>query len=247
MESGTGFDAAADKAGFLAVYPAGLQHSWNDLRTGDTKSNLAGVDDVAFVSALIDQLVAQDHADPARIYATGMSNGGMFTETLGCKLADKLAAIAPVSGTLPSEVGPACAPAKPIPVLEIHGTADPIVPFDGGHVAVTSASNGMRPGPATILSVAQTQQVWRDKDHCTAAPATKKLPDTAADGTAVTIDTSSGCANGTSVVLYTVTNGGHTWPGGSQYLPVAAVGRVTKQFSATDVITDFFTADIRRK
>ena len=245
VEANTDFDAAADRAGFLAVYPAGYERSWNDLRTGDTKANLDHVDDVGFVSALIDELVAHEHADPAHVYAAGMSNGGMFSETLGCELGGtKIAAIAPVSGTMPAEVRPACAPARPIPVLEIHGTADPIVPFDGGHVAITSGS--FTGGPAVVLSVDETQKTWRGLDHCTAAPIVSQLPDTQADGTRVSVATVSGCAGGTSVVLYTVTGGGHSWPGGS-HVPLLPVGRQSRQISATDVITAFFVADLARK
>ena len=245
IEADTDFDAAADRAGFLAVYPAGYEHSWNDLRTGDTKANLEHVDDVAFVSALIDELVAHDHADPAHVYATGMSNGGIFSETLGCRLGGtKIAAIAPVSGTMPAEVRPGCAPARPIPVLEIHGTADPIVPFDGGHVSITSAS--LTGGPAVVLSVDETQRTWRGLDHCTAEPSVAELPDVEADGTHVSVTTAAGCAGGTSVVLYTVTGGGHAWPGGS-HMPLLPIGRQSHQINGTDVITAFFAADLVRR
>jgi polyhydroxybutyrate depolymerase len=143
MASLTHLDQVADQHRFVVVYPEGYRRSWNDGR-GSTPASQAGVNDVAFVSAIIASLVASDHVDARRVYATGISNGGMFTELLGCDLAGKLAGIAPVAGPMPAQVAPGCHPARPVPVLVIHGTSDPIVPYAGGHV------NG-RGGGGTVL------------------------------------------------------------------------------------------------
>ncbi|MET9486915.1 PHB depolymerase family esterase [Nocardia sp. NPDC006630] len=239
MVTSTHFDTLADAQGFLAVYPAGTGKSWNDGRGGDTRAGAAGVDDVGFVSALIDHLVADDGVDPGRVYATGISNGAMFIEDLGCRLSGKLAAIAPVAGPLPAADENDCTPAHPLAVLEMHGTADPIVPYGGGPVRVTSGNHGGR-GSSPVLSVADTQNFWRTRDACDPV-ATTALPQQSADGTSVSVETST-CASGSAVELYSVTGGGHTWPGGPQYLPKAVVGPVSHQFDATQVIWQFLSA-----
>ncbi|WP_309231199.1 PHB depolymerase family esterase [Nocardia sp. SYP-A9097] len=239
MTNSAGFDRLADSEGFVAVYPVGYEKSWSDGRGADTKAGAAGIDDVGFVSALIDRIVAQDGVDADRVYATGISNGGMFTQDLGCRLSDKLAAIAPVAGPLPAADESACATTHPLPVLEIHGTADPIVPYDGGPVRVTSGNHGGS-GSSPVLSVAATQQLWRTKDGCGPVTSTPLAP-TTDDGTTVTIE-SADCANGGKVQLYSITGGGHTWPDGPQYLPAGLVGKVSHQFDATQVIWRFLSA-----
>jgi polyhydroxybutyrate depolymerase len=234
----TGFDQVADRHGFVAVYPDGYRRSWNDGRGPDTKAGRAGVDDVAFVSAVIDQLVADDNVDPGRVYVTGLSNGAIFSEELGCALSGKIAAIAPVAGPMPAADAPGCAPGRPMPVLEIHGTADPIVPYQGGVVAHTSGDLG-GPGHSPVLSAAATEQLWRAKDGC-GPVATASLPNVADDGTSVTTESAS-CAGGAVVELYTIAGGGHTWPDGPQYLPKLLVGPVSHQFDASAVIWQFFS------
>ncbi|MEV0299042.1 PHB depolymerase family esterase [Nocardia sp. NPDC050710] len=239
MADNSGFDRLADAYGFVAVYPEGIDRSWNDGRGADTRAGAAGIDDIGFVSALIDQLIATDDVDPARVYATGMSNGGMFTQHLGCHLSAKLAAIAPVAGPLPAADESNCVLAQPLPVLEIHGTADPIVPYQGGVVRVTSGNHG-RTGTNPVLSVAATQQLWRSKNDCR-QPVTSAPPSRTDDGTSITIETSR-CTDNVDVILYTVTNGGHTWPGGDQYLPQVLVGPVSHQIDASETIWRFFAA-----
>ncbi len=232
------FNRVADANGFLAVYPEGIDRSWNDGRGADTHAGAAGVDDVGFVAALIDHLIAAYDVDPARVYATGMSNGGMFTQQLGCRLSAKLAAIAPVAGSLPAVHESDCTLAEPLPVLQIHGTADRIVPYEGGVVRVTSGRGGA--GTQPVLSVADTQQLWRAENQCP-PPVTSRPEARADDGTSVTIETSR-CPSNADVVLYTVTNGGHTWPGGDPRLPEALVGPVSWQFDASETIWQFFAA-----
>jgi len=114
------------------------------------------------------------------------------------------AAIAAVSGTLGTNVG--CNPSRPVAVLAAHGTADPIVPFDGG------AMRG-RGGASDIVSAPAMVDRWRAADGCQGAPAAETLP-SAGDGTVVRRVTSTPCAAGTAVVFYQVDDGGHTWPGG---------------------------------
>lgn len=231
MERLTRFDRVADHGGFVAVYPQGYRRSWADAR-GTGPAARAGVDDRAFIAALIDALVRHDHVDRSRIYLTGLSNGAMMTETLGCELADRIAGIAPVAGPMPADFD--CHPSRPLPVLEIHGTADPLVPYTGG----TMGAGG---GRGTVLSAEATAALWRRLDRCTGRPTTARLPDRARDGTHVRTETATGCPAHAGVAFFTVDGGGHTWPGGRQYAPVRLVGRTSHDFDAGEMIWDFFT------
>jgi polyhydroxybutyrate depolymerase len=227
----THLDRIADEHRFVVVYPQGYRRSWNDGRPG-SPAHSAGVNDVAFVAGLIHHLVSTGHVDASRVYATGMSNGAIFTERLGCDLTGLLAGIAPVAGPMPVPVAGSCHPSRPIPVLEIHGTADPLVPYDGGQVD-SGTGGGVR-------SVAWTAAFWRAADRCRPGPVTSTLPDTAHDGTGVRVSRGTACAPGTRVVLYTVTGGGHTWPGGEQYLPPVIIGPTSRQFDASETLWRFF-------
>lgn len=236
MVSSTGFNQVADRAGFVVVYPAGVEHSWNDGRGADSKAGARGVDDVAFVSALIDKIVAENNVDPHRVYATGISNGGMFSERLGCRLSRKLAAIAPVAGPLAVPEVPGCAPVTPLSVLEVHGTADSVVLYDGGVVTHTTGRDG-KAGTTPVLSVAATQQLWRGKNGCTAPAVAGKLPQRSRDDSLITTEMSN-CPNGSKVELYSVKGGGHSWP---RYTPTPTSGNPVRQFDASGVIWQFFS------
>jgi polyhydroxybutyrate depolymerase len=226
------FDSTSDHNGFLAVYPDGFQGTWNDGR-GTTAAEKAKVDDVAFVSAMIDRLAADYKIDRARVFATGLSNGGMFSERLGCQLAGTIAAIAPVAGPLPADLSSSCRSGLAVPVLEIHGTSDPLIPYTGGQ---------LKAGLGDVLSARATFATWRARDACPREPVTTQLPRKPSDPTTTTVQTSSGCKNGSLVALYTVNGGGHTWPGGALYLPVRLIGPVTRTFDASQTIWDFFAS-----
>jgi polyhydroxybutyrate depolymerase len=233
----TGLDRLADRDGFVVVYPAGIGRSWNDGR-GNTPAATQGVDDVAFVRTLLDQLEARLPIDLGRVYATGISNGAIFSERLGCELSSRISAIAPVAGSLATNLAPACHPALPVSMLAINGTADPLVPYGGGHV------DGRGSG-GDVISAPSAASLWRGLDGCPGAAVTSGLPDRAHDGTSVTIQSWSGCAAGAAVELYTVEGGGHTWPGGPQYAPAALVGIASRQLDAGEVIWAFLAAHPR--
>src|SRR4051794_10686067 len=160
MPALTGMNGIADREGFVAAYPDGIDRNWNDGRFSQAiTTQRFNLDDVGFVSALIDELATTLPIDRSRVFATGISNGGMFSQRLGCELADKVAAIAPVAGSLSELLVPGCAPARPMPVLMIHGDADPLVPWNGGPVA----GSGNR---GRVLSVADTVSRWVALDGC---------------------------------------------------------------------------------
>ena len=231
MPKFSGFDALARNPHnlFIAAYPESLNKSWNDSR------GLSAADDVAFVRALIDRLESELPIDPHRIYATGISNGGFFSNRLACDLADKIAAIASVAATMPTTLPSNCHPARPISVLYMNGTKDPLVPIDGGPIGDRL---GLRRGEC--ISLADAVKFWTQANKTSLQPLSESLPDRLEDGTHVRRDVYPAGEDGTEVVVYTIEGGGHTWPGGSQYLPKMFVGKVSHQIDGTEVIWDFF-------
>lgn len=191
----TGYNGLADANGFAVAYPDGVDFSWADGR-GASVPDRQGVDDVGFISAMVDKLVADHGINRGRVFATGMSAGGFMANRLGCQRPDLFAAIAPVAGTLGTDY--ACRPSQPVSVLEIHGTADPVVPFNGGPMVG-------RGGPSTIVSAPANVDGWRRVDGCQGAPADQPAGP-------VFRSTTAGCAGGTAVEFVRIDGGGHTWP-----------------------------------
>jgi polyhydroxybutyrate depolymerase len=188
-ERGYGWDDLADSDKFVVAYPDGLGRAWNvEGETCCGQPGREGVDDVAFISAAVADIGKNVGINPARVYATGMSNGGIMSYTLACATAI-FAAIGPVAGT---QLNP-CRTPHPTSVIHIHGTDDRLVPYGGGQGF--SVINGP--------SVPEVNAFWRNVDQCGAPAATASRP--------VTTST-SGCAEGRGVVLITVDGGGHEWP-----------------------------------
>jgi polyhydroxybutyrate depolymerase len=235
MERLTGFSQLADRVGFVVVYPDGVGWSWNDGRAlVGSPAQGRGIDDVGFVATLIDTVTVELHLDPRRVFATGLSNGAVFSHYLAANLARRVAAIATVAGGLAAPFARQFAPAAPVSVLVIQGTADPLVPYAGGAVA------GGRLG--SELGVEATALRWEEADGIRAAAAAGDLPDTdPTDGCRVQWQRWSGGRKGTEVWLYRLEGGGHSWPGGPQYLPRSLIGRVCRDFDATFAIWDFFS------
>ncbi len=227
----TGLGKVADSAGFLVVYPQGFDYNWH---AGlDSGSTAAQVDDLGFVRALLTRLKSDYAVDRQRVYATGFSNGAFFSQRLACAMAADFAAVASVSGQMSQALSKVCKPTRPISMLLVHGTADPIVPYDGG-----SVKGGSRGG--ALLSVDATAAFWEHADACPGGGASVKLPDASpADGTHVRRTAHAGCAAGTEVTLYTIKNGGHTWPDGPQYDQIWIIGKVSRALDASATIWEF--------
>jgi polyhydroxybutyrate depolymerase len=221
----TKFDADADANGFIVAYPESFNKSWSDTR------GLSPADDIGFIRALIAHLLKTQDIDSKRVYATGISNGGFFSQRLACDLTDEFAAVASVAATMPETLFPLCKPSRPISVMFMHGTKDPIVHIDGGTILRDRGNN---------VSLAEASAFWRNWDQTSSQPETEDIPDHAHDGTTVRRDTYSHGKQGTEVVIYTIEGGGHTWPGGSQYLPKFIVGKASHNLDATEAIWQFF-------
>lgn len=225
------FTALAEQERFIVVYPDGIDRSWADGRNNSPASE-QGVDDVGFLTALIDEFVAHRGADGTRIYVVGMSNGGFMALTLACRAADKVTAAGSVTGFMGADFAKACAPVRPVPIAIVAGDADPIVPFAGGQV---------RGRPGTIIGAEATFARWRELDGCPAEPVITALPDAAPDdGTTIERREASGCRDGSLVRLDVVKGGGHTWPRGDRYLPEGIIGKTSRDVDASAELWRFF-------
>jgi polyhydroxybutyrate depolymerase len=211
-------NAKSDSAGFLLAYPDGLKNpngfqSWNagyccafdDLER----------DDLGFVNAVLDDIQAAGCVDDKRVYSTGMSNGGYLSHLLGCKLADRIAAIAPVAGVLGIPAAE-CQPTRPLSVIHFHGTADGLVPYDG---------------VGGFISVPQTFQDWAARNGCSGDPV-QSFTNGAAH-----CDTYEDCEGGVKVTLCTIDGEGHCWPGQTVLCPF---GATTADISANDAMWELF-------
>ena len=231
-----GFNKRSDKEDFLVVYPDGIEKNWNDGRENvKYRAHREKIDDVGFISALIDHLSKQYNVDIKRVYATGISNGAMMSFRLGCELSEKIAAIAPVAGSMPENLPSQCSPLKPIPVLMISNTDDRLMPWEGGDIRFGRKTFGR------ALSVQETVQYWVNHNQCSSSPTVSMEPDRdPKDRTRVRIESYDQCREGIEVVLYAIEGGGHTWPGGDQYLPKWIIGKTNRDIDANEVIWNFF-------
>lgn len=233
-----GFEKLADAHGALLAYPDAVDKNWNDGR-GDPgrKSQREGVDDVAFLSAVASEIGKKYPADPARVYSAGISNGAMMSHALACRAADKFAAVAPVAGAMPALLAPACSPARPVPVLIISGTDDPLVHWEGGDVTGPYGRKKL----GRILSAEKSRDHWLGKNSCDAdKKEVTKLDADGKDGTSVTREVYASCAGGAVVDFIRIDGGGHTWPRGLQYRREKVIGRTSRELDATQEIWEFF-------
>ena len=211
----------ADANGFLSVYPqgTGFPARWNAGAVAGR--NPDGADDVAFLRALAAELVETRCADPGRLFVNGLSNGGGMTYRLACEAADVFAAFGGVAGAYFEQLD--CRPSRPAPFLFFHGTADPIVPYEGGP--------GLPNVPAFVAGYAAMTGCG---DTTTPLPANGSV-------TGIEYD---GCPGGAQVGLYTIDGGGHTWPGGIP-LPGFITGETTQDISASETLWAFYQAHPR--
>jgi polyhydroxybutyrate depolymerase len=205
----TSWAAVAARERFVAVFSDGLDRAWADLRTPDERlggSPPAGTDDTAFLVELARHFVDAGIADRRRVYAAGVSNGGAMALTLACLRPDTFAAVASVAMEFTPSAMARCAPGRAIPVLLMNGTADPLIPYAGGHA-------GRRGTGAEYLPTAQTLAFWRQRNGCAATDAAAvSLPDVDATDRSTVTRIDSRCPQGADVVLYRVDGGGHRWP-----------------------------------
>jgi polyhydroxybutyrate depolymerase len=194
----TGLDAAADSGHYVVAYPQGYQESWNDL-AGHSAAQAAHVDDVAFATALVSAVERMHPINHARVAAVGFSNGALLADLLGCQQSSVFHVIVPVEGPMPVNLGASCAPARPLSVLEVHGTADGTIPYSGGTFTGVSGSTTTMSAPAAVAQ-------WAKLDGCSSAQNEQQLD------AATKVARYQGCRDGVTVSLRTITGGTHAWP-----------------------------------
>jgi polyhydroxybutyrate depolymerase len=229
----TRFNAIAEREGFVVLYPQGLDRGWNDGREFQDRDT--GKDDVGFLRAMVADLERQGiGVDRSAVGVTGISNGGFMAMRVACEAAGEIAGIAAVTATMPAETGARCRPARSVPMLMINGTDDPIVPYQGGPVRAFGRGRGV------IWSTERTVAFWAGVNGCSSTARSVALPDRdPSDGTTTIRHDYQSCPRA-PVALLQVKGGGHTWPGASQYLPVALIGQTSRDFDASEVISAFF-------
>jgi polyhydroxybutyrate depolymerase len=216
--------------GFPGGGPMGRRGGGSGRGTGGQSSQrqrTAQPDDLDFVNDMLDKLASAYSVDASRIYATGLSDGGFMTVKLGCSLANRFAAIAPVGAEMPKTL--TCVPSRLLPVLMINGTSDPVVPYKGGSSKTDSVAT---------LSARDSAQRWATLNNCGPKPQRTSLAPRAKGGKKTEVDTYT-CQQDTKVALYSVKDGGNTWPGGQQFLPEKQVGKTSNDLDANEVIWKF--------
>ena len=197
----TNFKSIADTAGFIVVHPQGTLDN-----NGSAHWNVGGwtvgstVDDVGFTAALLDSISSNYNINADRVYSTGMSNGGYMSFHLACTLSDKFAAVASVTGAMTPQTLNVCNPLHPTPIMQIHGTADATVPYNGS--------------PLWTMSINDILQYWVGYNNCNSMPTTTAVPNiNITDGSTVEHTVYDGGDNGVNVEHFKVIGGGHDWPG----------------------------------
>ena len=216
------FRPIADTAQFIVVHPQGT------LLNGKTHWNVGGwtleskVDDVDFTKVLIEKIREEYKIDETRIYSTGMSNGGYMSFLLACQMSDKIAAVASVTGSMTPQTFGACDPKHPTPIIQIHGTKDDVVPYNG--------DNWTKP-------IADVMDYWVSYNSCDASASTTAITDTdTSDGSTAEKITYQSCKKDVLAIHYKIDGGGHTWPGSA-----VRFGSTNNDFNAAEIIWQFFS------
>ncbi len=247
VSSAMGFTPLARKEGFIVVYPEGLNKHWNDGRNSAKFAEQdAEVDDVAFVLALLDSLKKEYRIDSDKIFITGASNGGFFSQRLAIEASDTFAAAGIMIATLPKPFEDNFHPVQPISILYMNGTHDPFVPYNGGPVTPEffPIQRKLNPGKdyqrGQGSSTDKSIELWCAYNGTKSDPLVNTLTDKDPDdGCTVETFIWSGGKKGTSVALYQVKGGGHTIPGGSLYLPERIIGKICNDFDGLSTIWEF--------
>jgi polyhydroxybutyrate depolymerase len=207
-------------------YPGGGQSGGQGRSQEENRP--APADDVEFLNQMLDQMALKFSVDATRIYATGLSEGGFMAMRVGCAMADRIAAVAPIGAAMPKNM--ICLPSRPIPMVMLNGTSDPIVPHGGG-----TEHNLQLP----VISVEDTAKAWARIDRCSEKPAQSKLPAHEKGGMETKVETYDGCQQGAQVVSYSIKGAGNTWPGGEQYQVEKQVGKTSQDLNANETIWNF--------
>jgi len=225
----SGFAEAAAARGFAAVFPQGINRQWND---GREDGHVSSVDDVGFLRQLVHELIGRGIADREHIYLAGISNGGMMTFRMLCEASELFAGAATIIANMPAGIGESCHVGKPLPIVMFNGTADPLVPYEGGNVGFT----GQR---GRVWGAERTAEFLARVDGCTAMQVRAMPINSSSEPVRVARLDWSPCRTGASVTLFRLEGGGHQVPGRSQFLP-GLLGLGSLQINAAEEAMETF-------
>jgi polyhydroxybutyrate depolymerase len=245
----THFNQLADLDGIIAVYPNAANGRWNLGAGGEARPYRQGRYrrypppgqrrepngegrpqnmDMEFLHRMLDKVASHYTVDTRRIYAVGLGEGGFLALRMGCTAADRIAAVAAVGAAVPRTLS--CVPSRPISALLMNGTDDPIVPYNGGRY---------KGGMVHLLSAEDSAKEWARINHCSDKPSESKLPALQERGKETKVYLFNNCQEGAQVALYEVKGGGHTWPGGEQYMSEKEVGKTSNALNANETVWSF--------
>jgi polyhydroxybutyrate depolymerase len=204
-------------------YPPG-QRNDPERRQGAAR----GPEDIPFLNRVIDKVATHYSVDTRRIYAIGLGEGGFMAMRMGCNMADRIAAFATVAAAMPKNLN--CIPSRPTAVLLMNGTDDHIVNYGGGHY---------KDGMLELLSAENSAKEWARLNRCSEKPTESKLPALQKGGKDTKVYLFDGCRENAQVALYAIKDGGHTWPGGEQYMSEKEVGKTSNALNANETIWSF--------
>ena len=252
------FNKTADQFGFIVVYPNSRDGRWtaapdagvrtigpigrrrsilDDMARAPRADDVGGnpLNEMPFFNDLLDQIESEYSVDVSRIYATGYSDGAFMDFRLGCQMSDRIAAIATVGAVLPESLAESCSnwSWRAVPLLMMNGTDDPMVPYRGR----MSNSVGFY-----LLPANETLKQWAKINSCGQKPQRTTIAPKTPGGLETRVETYTDCSEGATAILYSIEKGGHTWPGGEQYIPVRFIGKTNGDLDASEVIWNFFAA-----
>jgi polyhydroxybutyrate depolymerase len=235
MDELTGFNDVADEEGFMVVYPQGVNKRWNDGRDIQSLLPVEPPDDVKFLGDLVRQLTVDYNVDENGVYACGISNGAFMSYRLAVEYPDVFSAVAGVAAQVSAALKEKYPPREPIPVMMILGNEDPLVPYEGGEIRLFGIlSRG------EVLSAEESVELWVKNNGCNEIPETTYYDDINAEDESVVRRDEYVSGVGADVVLITVEGGGHTWPGGWQYLNDEIIGKTNRDINASAIIWEYF-------
>jgi polyhydroxybutyrate depolymerase len=222
----------AAREGFLVVYPEGIDKGWNDGRPEKNPE----IDDVGFFDAMLAEIPKHHPLDSSRIFVTGMSNGGLMSFRLACERSSVIAGFAPVITTLGAKISTQCKPSKRVAILNILSDKDPLMPFNGGQIIGPFGVRKL----GEVLSSDATVKFWVSHLGCGMTPKISEINSDPGDGMISRREIYPNCANQSTFERIVVVNGGHTWPGGKQYMNERRIGKTSRDFDGSEIILQFF-------
>ncbi len=234
IERLTGFSTIADREGFIVAYPEAEERFWND-HDDLEDPHATPPDDTGYLKAVIEKVTRDYPVDPDRVFAVGLSNGGLMCHRLACELPHLVRAVGGVASQLTVFTEERCTRTSPVPILLINGTDDPIVSFED------TSTQGGHLDPEIVLSARQTVDSWVQHNRASTVPDVAYLTDEdPEDGTRVRQEIHSAGEDGAPVWFFAVEGGGHSWPGGHVLLSNPFDAPMSNDISASELIAEFF-------